>query len=102
MTSSLGNSVQELSGLGLGGEVARGPGERGDARAVAARAVQARWRAGRLGRSCGAASYGGAGCAGVVAHGKARVQWHGEAGARRCGREVAGAGSRCGGHGAAG
>ena len=51
MTSSLGNSVQELSGLGLGGEVARGPGERGDARAVAARAVQARWRAGRLGRS---------------------------------------------------
>jgi len=51
MTSSLGNSVQELSGLGLGGEVARGPGERGDARAVVARAVQARWRAGRLGRS---------------------------------------------------
>ena len=51
MTSSLGNSVQELSGLGLGGEVVRGPGERGDARAVAARAVQARWRAGRLERS---------------------------------------------------
>ena len=51
MTSSLGNSVQELSGLGLGGEVARGPGERGDARAMAARAVQARWRAGRLRRS---------------------------------------------------
>ena len=51
MTSSLGNSVQELSGLGLGGEVARGPGERGDARAVAARAVQARWRVGRLGHS---------------------------------------------------
>jgi len=51
MTSSLGNSVQELSGLGLGGEVARGPGERSDARAVAAWAVQARWRVGRLGRS---------------------------------------------------
>jgi len=62
MTSSLGNSVQELSGLGLGDEVARGPGERGDARAVAARAVQARWRAGRLGRS-GAArlEHGGVG-----------------------------------------
>ena len=51
MTSSLGNSVQELSRLGLGGEVARGPGERGDARAVAAWAVQARWCGGRLGRS---------------------------------------------------
>ena len=51
MTSSLGNNVQELSGLGLGGEVARGPGELGDARAVAVRAVQARWHAGRLGRS---------------------------------------------------
>ena len=35
----------------MDGEVARGPGERGDARAMAARAVQARWRAGRLGRS---------------------------------------------------
>jgi len=39
MISSLGNSVQELSGLGLGGEVARGPGEHGDARAVVARAM---------------------------------------------------------------
>ena len=51
MISSLGNSVQELSGLGLGGEVARGPGELGDARVVAARVVQARWHAGRLGRN---------------------------------------------------
>ena len=65
MTSSLGNSVQELSGLGLGGEVARGPGERGDARAVAARAVQAQWRAGRLGRS-GAAR---------LEHGGVGVRW---------------------------
>ena len=32
MTSSLGNSVQELSRLGLGGEVARGPGESGQGR----------------------------------------------------------------------
>ena len=77
MTSSLGNSVQELSGLGLGDEVARGPGERGDARAVAARAVQARWRAGELGRS-----------------GTARLE-HGDMRWLR-------AGSRCGGHGAAG
>ena len=35
----------------LGSAVARGPGERGDARAMVVRAVQARWRAGRLGRS---------------------------------------------------
>ena len=49
MTSRLGNGAKDLSGLGLGDEVARGPGERGDARAVAARAVQALWRAGRLG-----------------------------------------------------
>ena len=79
MTSRLGNGTKDLSGLSLGGVVARGSGERCGARAAAARAVLVRWRAG-----CG-----GVGCADAVAREKARAELaerrRGEATAARLG-----------------
>jgi len=99
MTSSLGNSVQELSGLGLGGEVARGPASlvmhelwrhglcrRGGARegsgAVARRGWStATWaRGGRRRVMVRRARCCGLGCSGELAAAQARAQRIGHGG----------------------